>query len=292
MRNIIETVEFKLKCAKYHFQQALDASSKLNEENIHIFISEFCAMMEVLQSGIQVASLCAFKQSAIDVRNFRKTLKECEIDELDYMEQFLKANRTGNVFDISDDKEVIIIPIAKRKQMGSFPKRRVVSYIKDAMRFSEEIISEFMKIYTRSAIHFDQSWRTIDINRSSFLCKKCGWPVTKLLGHIGNLSEIKMKENEPFIARRSYVYGHELIRADLLPWGGANEITEDEIIIPTETLYFDAKKESAPGCCGPDASHFNIFCKNGHAVGKEAADCWMPHFIRLPLDKVTRNESI
>lgn len=292
MRNVIEMVEFKLKCARYHFNQSMEASRKLNEENTYIFIAEFCAMMEVIQSGILIANFCAYNQSAIDARSFKRSLPESEIAELDYIEQFLEENRKGNVFEVTDNKEIQIISLAKRKQIGTYAKRSVRIYIKEAMAFAEKIINEFMKICKKSTSYFDQSWRDIDMNRASFLCKECGWPITKLLSHIGNLSNISLKEKEPFISRRSYVYGHELIRADMLPWGGVNEITENEIIVPIDALYFDAKKESAPGCCGPDSSEFNIYCKNGHVVGKEAADCWMPHFARLPFDKVTRNESI
>lgn len=249
------------------------ASRELNRENTLIFITEFCAMMEVIQSGIWIASSCAYKQSEVDARTFQKSLKESENEELDYIEQFLKANRTSNVFEITDSNEIQIIPIPKRKQMGSYSKRNVLNYIKEAMTFAENIINEFMKIYKKSTSHFDQSWRTIDMNRASFLCKECGCLVTKLIGHIGNLSEISTKEKEPFLSHRSYVYGHELIRVDLLPWVGINEITENEIIVAVNTLYFDVKKEAAPGCCGPDSSEFNIYCRNGHVVGPRERSC-------------------
>ncbi|OEH94392.1 hypothetical protein [Bacillus solimangrovi] len=289
MKNVIEAVEFKLKSAKYHYHQSLEASSQLNKENIHIFISEFCAMMEVLQSGIEIASSCALKQSAVDVRTFEKSMNKEDNDKLKYIKQFLNANQKGNVFEISDNEEVQIIPIPKRNKLELFEKRNVLKYMNDTMTLSEKIINDYMEIYEKSATHFDQSWRTIDVNRTSFLCKECGKFVTKILNHVGNLSDLSLKDGEPFISRREYVYGHELIRADILP---VSTITEDEVIVPINMLYFDAKKEPAIGCCGPDASTFNIYCRNGHAVGMEAADCWMPHFVRIPLDKVTRREVI
>ncbi|WP_102346232.1 hypothetical protein [Bacillus sp. Marseille-P3661] len=292
MRDVIGTIEFKIKCANYHFNQAIELESQLNKENIHIFISEFCGMMEMLQSSIDIASSCAYKQSAVEMRTFNNLLKESQISELEYIEQFLKANRTGNVFNVIDHKEVQIISIAKRKQQGFYDQRNVAVYMQQVKKMAENMVNEFMKIYTKSVSHYDSSWRTIDSYCSAFVCKECGWPVTKLLGHLGNLSELSLKEKEPLITNRNYVYGHELIRANLLPWGGDTEISENEVIIPIGSLYFDVKKESAPGCCGPDSSEFNIYCKNGHAVGKEAADCWMPHFIRLPFDKVNRNELI
>ncbi len=293
MRNIIETYEFKLKCAKYHYNQSLEASRNLTKDNIHIFISEFCAMMIVLESCIEIARSCAYKQSTVDVKHFEKSLKEADEDELHYIEQFLVANRKGNVFKIIDNKEIQIIPIPRKHESGAYEKRNVVNYMRQVMIFAENLINEYMQIYTKSASHFDQSWRTIDMYEAIFLCKECGSSVTHLLRHIGNLSDISLEVKEPFISSRwNYVYGHELIRAALLPWHGVDEVTENEIIVSIEALDYDVKKEPALGCCGPDSSEFNIYCRNGHAVGKEAADCWMPHFIRLPLDKVTRDESI
>lgn len=292
MKNAIEAAEFKLKCAKYHYHQSTEAIHELNEDNNHIVISEFCAMMEVLQSAIQIADSCAYKQSPVDVTTFKKSLNEFEIAELEYIEQFLKANRKGNIFEFTDEKTLQIIPLPKRTQRGNYEKRNVVNYSKEVINFAENIIIDTIQIYKESTSHFDQTWRTLDINRASYLCKECGSPVTGILGHIGNLNEISLKEKEPFISTGSYVYGRELIQAKLLPWGGVNEISEDEIIVPIETLSFDVKKEAATGCCGPDSSEFNIYCKNGHAIGKEAADCWMPHFIRFPLSSVIRNEVI
>jgi hypothetical protein len=32
------------------------------------------------------------------------------------------------------------------------------------------------------------------------------------------------------------------------------------------------------GCCGTSAKGPHIFCPNGHGVGTERTDCWMPHF--------------
>ncbi|QOR68060.1 hypothetical protein IM538_07995 [Cytobacillus suaedae] len=290
MKNAIEAAEFKFKCANYHYHQSIQAFNEITEETSHIFISEFCAMMEELHSAIQIADSCASKQSPADVIVFKKSLRDFEIAEVEYMEQFLKANRKGNVFEFTDEKTIHIIPIPRRTQRGNYEKRNVVNYIKEVMDFAEGIINVSMQIYKKSTIHFDQSWRIQDMNRASILCKECECPITAILGHVGNLNEISLKEKEPFIPQRNYVYGHELIKADLLPWGGVNEISEDEIIVPIETLCFDVKKEAASGCCGPDSSEFNIYCKNGHTVGKEAADCWMPHFIRFPLSRVIRNE--
>ena len=37
------------------------------------------------------------------------------------------------------------------------------------------------------------------------------------------------------------------------------------------------------GCCGLDGCDgVNTLCINGHEVGTEHSDCWMPHFMALP----------
>jgi hypothetical protein len=41
------------------------------------------------------------------------------------------------------------------------------------------------------------------------------------------------------------------------------------------------------GCCGYDGMNgINIVCKKGHEIGTEHSDCWMPHYIHIPPEKV------
>lgn len=32
------------------------------------------------------------------------------------------------------------------------------------------------------------------------------------------------------------------------------------------------------GCCGLDGDGMNIACSNGHEVGRQYSECWMPHY--------------
>jgi uncharacterized protein (TIGR02996 family) len=41
------------------------------------------------------------------------------------------------------------------------------------------------------------------------------------------------------------------------------------------------------GCCGMDGCDgVNTVCGNGHEVGTECSDCWMPHFLHLAPDAI------
>jgi hypothetical protein len=159
MKNYVEALQFKLKCSQYHYDQALDALDRLNKDNLHIFISEFSAMMEVMWSSIQLARACAMKQSEVDVNTFMKTLEGPMMDKLNYINQWIETNRVENVFLISDYQTIHIKPILKRRGVAYFEERSLIPYFKEVKVFADEIIDEFMKIYDeRSSVGFDQSW--------------------------------------------------------------------------------------------------------------------------------------
>ncbi|WP_433852411.1 hypothetical protein [Stenotrophomonas nitritireducens] len=42
------------------------------------------------------------------------------------------------------------------------------------------------------------------------------------------------------------------------------------------------------GCCGLDGlDGFNLLCSNGHEIGTERSDCWLPHHAVLACSKVS-----
>jgi hypothetical protein len=292
VKSYLEALQFKKISLDYYRKRAEEAKQKMNLKNIHIFISEFCSMMEAVNSCIHISRDLAYKQSPVELRWFYKSLDEITLVELNFIEQFVIANRVNNVFTVTDNLDIKIKPIPKQRERGYFEEREVVSYMSDIVLLSEKIINELMNIYYEGSGHYDQSWRDIDVNRASYSCTECGAMITDLLSHLGNLSSISLKEKESYLPKRTYVYGHEIIKAELYPWRGVNEISEDELIIPNDGLYMDIIKEPAIGCCGSNSSTLNVFCRNGHPVGSEAADCYMPHFIRMPLSKIKRYEII
>ncbi|SDE07306.1 hypothetical protein SAMN02799630_04652 [Paenibacillus sp. UNCCL117] len=292
MNRHLSILQFKQACADYHYSQAQAALKNLAAGQAHILIAEFSAMLEVLHTGIHLARVSAYKQSTVDVKAYMNSLDAATLEELRYLEQLVQANRIDHLFDISDALDITIQPIQKRNERGSYEARSLIPYMSEVKQFADGLIQAMVNIYTSSSAHYDQSWRTVDLHRASYYCRVCGAPVTKIMSHLGNLSGISLKEKESYLPRATYVYGHEVIKAELLPWNGSNEITEDELVISIDSLGRDVRKDPAPGCCGPDSSVLNVFCREGHPIGREAADCYMPHCIRLPLTHVQRLETL
>lgn len=45
------------------------------------------------------------------------------------------------------------------------------------------------------------------------------------------------------------------------------------------------------GCCGLDGlDGYNLLCKNGHEIGTERSDCWMPHYAIIDNGKVKMDQ--
>ncbi|MGF7032237.1 hypothetical protein J2T17_003159 [Paenibacillus mucilaginosus] len=292
MQNYIDILNIKRKSLAYHYEQIEACLRDFSSDHLHVLIGESSALMETINSCIEISRICAYKQSPVDVMAYMESQDESLRTELKYIQQWVETNRKDNVFLFPDQGEIYIKPLRVKNKLEYTDQREWIPYLREVRELAEKIMQDFMDIYTNSTVHYDQSWRTIDIHRSSFTCRECGAFVTGILSHIGNLNSIALKDRESYLPRLSYVYGTEIVKAGLLPWRGVGEITNDDILVSTDGLYMDLKKEPATGCCGPDGSTFNVFCRNGHPVGKEAADCWMPHFIRFPLDRVNRYENI
>ncbi|WP_372813906.1 hypothetical protein [Paenibacillus sp.] len=294
MQNRIKTLEFKRKYLEFHYSQAANAANALTPDCFHVCVSEFAAMMEVMYTCIEIARSCVFDNNAVDFKAYLKSMDDEVKAELLYIQQWVEANRVDHLIHLRETPELhaVIKPLPKRHETGYYQQRELVPYMMKVKGLAEQVISDLMDLYRQDHISFDQSWRTVDVYRSSLACKACGTQVTRTLRHLGDLREISLKEKESYVPRFSYVYGHEIIRADLLPYQGANEITDAELIVHIESLDTTTIRKTAGGCCGPDASVFNIFCKNGHPIGKEGSDCWMPHFIRIPLQGIKKHDLI
>lgn len=287
INNYVKLIRFKMQSSQYQYEQACQALQSLNGNTVHVAISEFCAMMETISSSIYLAQSCAYKQSAVEFNAFIATLDHLIMDELKYVDQFVRANRVNDLFTILDDFNIEIKPIIMKNKMEYYEARSLSPYMEKVKLLSEAIVKQFLSIYEESSAFYDQSWRTVDMHRSSFCCKSCGALITTILSHIGNLSSISLIENESYLPRLTYVYGYEVIRAELFPGCGADELIEDEIIIPVEGLYMNIKKQLAH-----DSTEFTIYCINGHQIGREVADGHAPHMVRLPKDRIHRKEIV
>lgn len=98
-------------------------------------------MMEAINSCIHISRDLEYKQSLVELRWFYKPLDEITVAELNFIEQFVIANRVNNVFTITDNLDIKIkpTPIPKQRERGYFEEREVVSYMSDVV--SDKIIT-------------------------------------------------------------------------------------------------------------------------------------------------------
>jgi len=62
---------------------------------------------------------------------------------------------------------------------------------------------------------------------------------------------------------------------------------DGEVLVGVADLPFVLLGGDRHGCCGPIGQHgFNLFCPDDHPVGTECGDCWMPHYVHMPLTHV------
>ena len=104
-------------------------------------------------------------------------------------------------------------------------------------------------------------------------CGQCGLPLTKELKEINSIDSLNEKDNEDFIhIGFYYISDGEFFRE-----------SKGKIIINKRDLlnsknHSDFKRLN--GCCGLDGMDgLNKTCNNGHEIGIECSDCWMPHCI-------------
>jgi hypothetical protein len=67
-------------------------------------------------------------------------------------------------------------------------------------------------------------------------------------------------------------------------------IEEDGFILNiADMINTNYSKQPGFGCCGLSGGDMNTLCNNGHEIGSECSDCWLPHYIRIPLNTVEAN---
>lgn len=63
--------------------------------------------------------------------------------------------------------------------------------------------------------------------------------------------------------------------------------TASDVLVSLSDLLGLEEFGPRTGCCGPSDQQFNLRCKKGHTLGIEVGDCWTPHFVRFPIDRIT-----
>jgi uncharacterized protein (TIGR02996 family) len=126
----------------------------------------------------------------------------------------------------------------------------------------------------------EQLTRASALTQHTFFCTRCELQLTKPLWPLGDQLCPDGAQDSP-----------------LIPSGFCWQATGDIVNIQshycvnlddlTNTKHHSDTRRLT-GCCGPSGlDGLNIVCNNGHEVGTECSDCWMPHYLHWEPSAVT-----
>jgi hypothetical protein len=111
-------------------------------------------------------------------------------------------------------------------------------------------------------------------------CALCDIQVSKVLAPLTDLATLCEEDGHPLLPSGQYLMSSTFLDAGRT-W---DSITRDEILVNLGDVLNSQPGGRRNGCCGVDGlDGINTFCRNGHPLGTEKSDCWMPHFIHFPL---------
>jgi hypothetical protein len=111
-------------------------------------------------------------------------------------------------------------------------------------------------------------------------CVLYGIQVSKILSPLTALVLLCEKDGQPLLPAGRYLLSSAFLDASTT-W---DTITCDEILLNGGDVLNSQPGGTRNGCCGMDGlAGINTFCRIGHPLGTEKSDCWMPHFILIPL---------
>ena len=116
-------------------------------------------------------------------------------------------------------------------------------------------------------------------------CAQCDVQISPALEVLDDLGAVDEGDEQPLVPQGRY-----FLSAPFLDAGHTwSSITRDEIIVNLGDVMNTRPGGIRNGCCGVDGlDGTNTFCINGHPIGTEKSDCWMPHFMHIPLAYVHR----
>lgn len=115
---------------------------------------------------------------------------------------------------------------------------------------------------------------------SSFHCSTCGVVIA------GNLAPL------PVGIPLNQIRGEDLVSAGYFAVSGGEFEPErpGDFLVNLKDLHHTQYHQDGSrlnGCCGLDGlDGLNLLCSNGHEIGTERSDCWLPHHAVLACDKI------
>jgi len=108
-----------------------------------------------------------------------------------------------------------------------------------------------------------------------FRCVKCGIPLTDALRELPEDIDLCDNDGEPLVPQGFYSYDDGKVVINVRDRLNVRRVKDDYRL---------------QGCCGMDGMDGpNTECINGHEVGTEVSDCWVPHALTFEPDAVARH---
>ncbi|MEI4525768.1 hypothetical protein [Priestia megaterium] len=112
------------------------------------------------------------------------------------------------------------------------------------------------------------------------ICKNCEMEISNVLTELWDLSLLNEEIGEDHTPLDYIPQGYFLIV------GEGDDVDEKGTIIINMKDLINSKHHRdgnrLNGCCGLDGlDGMNRVCLNGHEIGTENSDCWMPHYITI-----------
>lgn len=113
-----------------------------------------------------------------------------------------------------------------------------------------------------------------------FRCKICQTPLSKTVFEIEDESRLCPEDGRDFIPQGFYTVGT----------GEEFTATFGKYLLNLkDVVNIDPHPDESRrhGCCGLDGtSEINTVCRNGHEIGSENSDCWLPHYFQFEPERV------
>ena len=118
------------------------------------------------------------------------------------------------------------------------------------------------------------------------LCARCQIPISSDIRELRDRNLISNEDGSDFVPRGYYF----ITRADDDMISSQGEFVLN--LKDTINTKHHSDQSRLNGCCALDGlDGINTLCANGHEIGTECSDCWMPHYIHIPPNHVDVVES-
>lgn len=120
----------------------------------------------------------------------------------------------------------------------------------------------------------------------TLICRICKVPISKPIIELEDKSKINLNDKDDLIPQGFYIVWDNTYERFFSANVGQIFINLNDVL---NTKYHH-DEERLNGCCGCDGlDGINVVCKNGHEIGTEESDCWMPHSLVVEKDYIDWN---